>query len=60
MRVRFWGTRGSLPVARRADAVLTSVVRALMIARGRQFADEAEAREFATTELEFASPACII
>jgi phosphoribosyl 1,2-cyclic phosphodiesterase len=55
MRVRFWGTRGSLPVAQRADAVLERVVRALMIARGRQFSGEAEAAEFARTELEFAT-----
>jgi phosphoribosyl 1,2-cyclic phosphodiesterase len=55
MRVRFWGARGSLPVALRADDVLTRVVRALMIARGRQFADEAEAAAFARTDLEFAT-----
>ena len=55
MLVRFWGTRGSLPVAPHADAVLTKVVRALMIARGRQFADEAEATEFARTDLAFST-----
>jgi phosphoribosyl 1,2-cyclic phosphodiesterase len=55
MLVRFWGTRGSLPVAHRADTALTRVVRALMIARGRKFADEAEAADFARTELEFAT-----
>ena len=55
MLVRFWGTRGSLPVAHRADATLTRIVRALMIARGREFAGEAEAAEFARTELEFAT-----
>ena len=55
MLVRFWGTRGSLPVAQRADAALTRVVRALLIARGRSFADEAEAAEFARTELDFAT-----
>lgn len=55
MLVRFWGTRGSLPVAQRADETLTRVVRALMIARGRQFADAAEAAEFARTEIEFAT-----
>ena len=55
MLVRFWGTRGSLPVASNADAALTRVVRALMIARGRSFVDEAEAADFARTELEFAT-----
>src|SRR5258708_6231088 len=55
MRVRFWGTRGSLPVAPHADAALTKVVRALMVARGRKFADEAEATQFARTDLDFAT-----
>ncbi|HEX7759886.1 MAG TPA: MBL fold metallo-hydrolase [Caulobacteraceae bacterium] len=55
MLVRFWGTRGSLPVAQRADAALTKIVRALLIARGRSFANEAEAADFARTELEFAT-----
>ena len=55
MLVRFWGTRGSLPVAQGAASALTRVVRALMIARGRKFADEAEATEFARTELDFAT-----
>jgi phosphoribosyl 1,2-cyclic phosphodiesterase len=55
MLVRFWGTRGSLPVAQRADASLTRIVRALMIARGRSFEDEAEATEFALTDLDFAT-----
>jgi phosphoribosyl 1,2-cyclic phosphodiesterase len=55
MLVRFWGTRGSLPVAQRADATLTRIVRALVIARGRLFANEAEAAEFARTEIEFAT-----
>ncbi len=57
MLVRFWGTRGSLPVSLRADAVLTKVVRALMVARGRRFADEADAADFARTDLDFATRA---
>lgn len=55
MLVRFWGTRGSLPVAPHAGAVLTKVVRALLIARGRTFADEAEAAAFARGDLNFAT-----
>lgn len=55
MRVRFWGTRGSLPVSQGHDAALTRVVRALMIARGRSFASAAEAEAFAREELEFAT-----
>lgn len=53
MLVRFWGTRGSLPVAPRADAILEKVARALVAAKGRAFVDEAEAAEFAQTELDF-------
>jgi phosphoribosyl 1,2-cyclic phosphodiesterase len=55
MLVRFWGTRGSLPVALRADAALRKVARALLAAGGRTFADEAEAANFARTELDFAT-----
>ena len=55
MLVRFWGTRGSLPVAQTADDALTRVVRALMIARGRAFASETEAAEFARTDMDFAT-----
>ena len=39
MLVRFWGTRGSLPVAQRADAALSKLVRALMATQGRFFKD---------------------
>ena len=55
MLVRFGGTRGSLPVAQRADATLTRIVHALISARGRAFANEAEAADFARTEIEFAT-----
>jgi phosphoribosyl 1,2-cyclic phosphodiesterase len=53
MLVRFWGTRGSLPVAPRARAVEDKLVGALMRASGRSFADENEARAFVNQELEF-------
>ena len=55
MRVRFWGTRGSLPVAPRADMIRHKVARALLAADGRRFADEAEAMAFARDELDFAT-----
>lgn len=55
MRVRFWGTRGSLPVAARADAIQRKVARALLAAQGRRFADEADAMAFAAGELDFAT-----
>lgn len=55
MLVRFWGTRGSLPVAQRTPAIKAKVVRALMAANGQTFADEAAAAEFAERELDFAT-----
>jgi phosphoribosyl 1,2-cyclic phosphodiesterase len=55
MLVRFWGTRGSLPVAQRAEATLAKVARALVAAGGRTFADEAEAADFARSHLDFAT-----
>jgi phosphoribosyl 1,2-cyclic phosphodiesterase len=57
MLVRFWGTRGSLPVAQRSDAILNKLGRALMAANGRRFASEAEARAFTQAELDFATRA---
>ncbi len=53
MLVRFWGTRGSLPVAQRADAALAKIARALVAADGRRFASEAAAAAFASRELPF-------
>jgi phosphoribosyl 1,2-cyclic phosphodiesterase len=57
MRVRFWGTRGSLPVAKPAAAIRGKVARALVAASGRSFADEAEAHAFIEAELDFATGA---
>ena len=53
MLVRFWGTRGSLPVAPRARAIEDKLVAALMRASGRSFADEGAARTFVNEELAF-------
>jgi phosphoribosyl 1,2-cyclic phosphodiesterase len=53
MLVRFWGTRGSLPVAPRARAIEDKLVNVLMRAQGRSFADEGEARSFINGELPF-------
>ena len=55
MRVHFWGTRGSLPVAQTGEAVLRKVSRALVAANGQRFDDEAAARAFAEEELDFAT-----
>jgi len=55
MLVRFWGTRGSLPVAPTTVAIRRKLTRALMAANGRRFADAAEAEAFAASELDFAT-----
>lgn len=52
MRVRFWGTRGSLPTALPGVEVEAKIARALVKASGASFADEAEARAF-LAELPF-------
>jgi ribonuclease BN (tRNA processing enzyme) len=53
MKVRFWGTRGSLPVAQKSSAICDKIAAALVAADGRHFADVDEARSFATSELDF-------
>jgi phosphoribosyl 1,2-cyclic phosphodiesterase len=55
MLVRFWGTRGSLPVAQKADAIRAKIAQALVAAGGRSFASEADAAAFAETNLDFAT-----
>jgi phosphoribosyl 1,2-cyclic phosphodiesterase len=55
MLVRFWGTRGSLPVARPALAIQGKIARALVAAGGRKFNDELEAHKFAAENLDFAT-----
>ena len=45
-RVRFWGTRGSLPVALTATGVRNKVIAALRAASGRRFGSEAELEAF--------------
>ena len=54
MLVRFWGTRGSLPVAQRATAIEDKIAAALVKASGRSFADVAGAKAFVQNELSFA------
>jgi phosphoribosyl 1,2-cyclic phosphodiesterase len=46
MRVRFWGTRGSLPVSLTAAAVRRKLVAALRGASGRAFATERELEDY--------------
>lgn len=54
MQIRFWGTRGSLPVAPHASTFSDKIADALIAAQGRHFADKQEALAFAQDELEFA------
>lgn len=49
MRVRFWGTRGSLPIALTAPQVKAKVAQALLAASGRRFKSIEEATAFAET-----------
>ena len=57
MLVRFWGTRGSLPVAPTAETIRRKIVNALIAADGQRFDNEACARNFVENELSFASSA---
>ena len=57
MLVRFWGTRGSLPVALTAQTVRRKIARALLAADGRRFDSEAGAERFVAQELGFAGGA---
>jgi phosphoribosyl 1,2-cyclic phosphodiesterase len=53
MRVRFWGTRGSIPVALTTADVRDRLAQALVKASGRSFATFEDAHAFASTELDF-------
>lgn len=55
MRVRFRGTRGSLPVAQTADSIRAKIAQALVAASGRTFADATAADAFARQTLDFAT-----
>lgn len=57
MLVRFWGTRGSLPVAQRASAIRGKIAKALVAASGKVFADQAAAEVFIDEDLDFANGA---
>jgi len=54
MRVRFWGTRGSIPVALDTAALQAKLTEALLKASGKRIRNAAEAREFIERELDFA------
>src|SRR5437879_6356087 len=51
MRVRFWGTRGSIPVALTAADIRDKLAKALVAASGRRFESYGEAYAFAREAL---------
>ncbi|HZE60454.1 MAG TPA: MBL fold metallo-hydrolase [Burkholderiales bacterium] len=53
MRVRFWGTRGSIPVALTVADVRDKLARALVAASGKHFDSYGEAYAFAEQNLPF-------
>jgi phosphoribosyl 1,2-cyclic phosphodiesterase len=53
VRVRFWGTRGSIPVALTSAEVQRKLVTALVAAAGRGLDTAGKARAFVENELEF-------
>jgi len=53
MRVRFWGTRGSIPVAMSSAEVQRKLVTALVAAAGRGLDTPGKARAFVERELDF-------
>jgi phosphoribosyl 1,2-cyclic phosphodiesterase len=53
VRVRFWGTRGSIPVALTAADIRDKLAQALVQASGKTFASYEEAHAYATAELDF-------
>ncbi len=53
MRVRFWGTRGSIPVGLTAADIRDKLAGALLAAAGRKFESFAEAYSFAQQDLPF-------
>ncbi len=53
MLLRFWGTRGSLPVALSGQGVRDKVRAALRQADGRSFATDVALDDFIDNELDF-------
>jgi phosphoribosyl 1,2-cyclic phosphodiesterase len=52
VRARFWGTRGSIPVALTTRDIRDKLAQALVQASGRTFASYEEAHAFASSELD--------
>ena len=54
MLIRFWGTRGSLPVALTTRALQEKLVQAIVAASRKRIDTEEKARRFVQSDLEFA------
>jgi phosphoribosyl 1,2-cyclic phosphodiesterase len=54
MKIRLWGTRGSIPVSPNAGQVRERMLRLLELANGRHFADSGEMEDFLDHEAGFA------
>lgn len=55
MQIRFWGTRGSLPVAPHASTIAEKISDALLQASGKTFPDKQAARAFVENDLSFSA-----
>ena len=55
--VRFWGTRGMIPVAATARQVRAKIANALRIAKGQTFKSDADVYRFIDDEIDFAAGA---
>ena len=53
MRVRFWGTRGSIGISLTSADIRDKLAQALLEASGRMFASYEEAHAYASSELDF-------
>ncbi len=53
MQVRFWGTRGSLPVSMRGDSLELRIQEVLRLSNGKRFKDDEEIARFVRQELPF-------
>jgi phosphoribosyl 1,2-cyclic phosphodiesterase len=53
MRIRFWGTRGSLPVSLTAADIKQKIVESIIAAGGRTFKTRQDAQSFVERELPF-------
>jgi glyoxylase-like metal-dependent hydrolase (beta-lactamase superfamily II) len=53
MLIRFWGTRGSIPVALTGAEVRSKIKQALLQANGRHFDDDTAIERFIDEELDF-------